>query len=74
MDDLISREAAFKDLPSAKAVNAVPVAHGRWIDENPDLYLNPRMRCSVCEQVEMPLVGWNYCPNCGAKMDKEASK
>lgn len=67
----VSPESVIKVIESIPAVDAVPVVHGKWIDENPDLYLNPRMRCSVCEQVEMPLVGWNYCPNCGAKMDKE---
>ena len=53
------------DMP---AVDAVPVVHGRWIDENPDISLDPRMRCSNCSRVEMPLIKWRYCPNCGAKM------
>ena len=55
-------------------VDAVEVVHGEWImviDEND------------CECIECPLCGeqfydgdndtfdkpWNYCPNCGAKMD-----
>ena len=48
-----------------------PVVHGRWIDENPDDYLDPRMRCSICTGVESPLLKWRYCPNCGARMDGE---
>lgn len=48
-----------------------PVVHGRWIDENLDDSLDPRMRCSICTGVESPLLKWRYCPNCGAKMDGE---
>ena len=53
------------------SVDAVSVVHGRWIDENPDNSLDPRMRCSICTGVESPLLKWRYCPNCGAKMDGE---
>ena len=61
-------EAAINN---ASTVDAVPVVHGLWIDENPDDSLDPRMRCSVCTGVESPLIKWRYCPNCGAKMDDE---
>lgn len=53
------------------ATDAEPVRHGRWIDVNPDSFWDPRMRCSICKQEEIPLSKWHYCPNCGAKMDKE---
>ena len=56
-------------IKSAPAVDAVPVIHGRWIEENPDDFLDPRMRCSICKEVESPLMKWRYCPNCGAKME-----
>lgn len=49
--------------------------HGKWtVDENhiEEVYTNPVI-CSACGQ-DMTL-GWGeftpYCPNCGAKMDKE---
>lgn len=58
----------IKDLPT---VNAIPVVYGRWIDENPDDPLDPRMRCSICTEVETPLIKWRYCPNCGAKIKEE---
>lgn len=65
---ILARRYGIKCLP---AVDAVPVVHGRWIDENPDDSLDPRMRCSICTGVESPLIKWRYCPNCGAKMDGE---
>ena len=46
-------------------IDAVPVVHGRWIDVRE--YCGDYM-CSNCET----LYGtnkFNYCPNCGAKMD-----
>ncbi len=49
----------------------VDVVHGRWIDENPDDFLDVRMKCSVCTAIESPLVMWRYCPVFGAKMDGE---
>lgn len=54
------------------------VKHGKWIDEQLDKFRKWKSTCSVC--------GWNgisnydsyvdiydfeYCPYCGAKMDKE---
>ena len=60
---------ALDRLCKVPVVDAMPVVHGRWIDENPGEYLDPRMRCSVCMAIEMPLIKWRYCPDCGAKME-----
>ena len=55
---------------------AVPSAQperkrGKWIDEAYDFIISGR--CSVCgweaHLYEDDVVGMNYCPNCGAKMD-----
>lgn len=69
--DWESHKEAIERIP---AVNAVPIVHGRWIDENSGDSLDPRMRCSICTGVERRLVKWRYCPNCGAKMDGRDSK
>ena len=81
MNDLISREEAIKavkfyetfcdpyprviealeDLPSVKP------RRGKWIDTNPDEYLDPRMTCDQCGNTET-LHKANFCPNCGADM------
>ncbi len=50
-------------------VDAVEVAHGRWIfgTANHREY----MKCSECLKSQTPTGVFTYCPNCGAKMDGE---
>lgn len=62
------REAPIVLKPNA---DTAQVVHGRWINENLDDFLDPRMRCSICAEIESPLIKWRYCPNCGAKMDEK---
>ena len=55
------------DIDVLPRVDAVEVAHGRWIDARE--YCGDYM-CSNCDA----LYGtnkFNYCPNCGAKMGLE---
>lgn len=40
---------------------------GRWLED--DIYYDFFWRCSKCDKRSD--VRWNYCPTCGAKMDKE---
>lgn len=61
---------AIKALPS---VDAEPVRHGRWLHE----YLSSTsgghyavIRCSNCLWQHL-IAETNFCPNCGARMDKE---
>ena len=46
-------------------IDAVEVVHGEWIE---DINL---VKCSVCREKHYFGERWNYCPNCGAKMDGE---
>ena len=52
-------------------VDAVPVAHGRW-EEADD---GDGVVCSVCREdfctIYLETERFNYCPNCGARMDGE---
>lgn len=49
-------------------IDAVPVVHGRWI-EKPYLFGTTRY-CSKCgDNYGMPHGVFNFCPNCGTKMD-----
>ena len=51
-------------------VDAVPVRHGKWIDRNGAIVAPfwERYECSECGARSD---NSNYCPNCGARMDKE---
>lgn len=45
---------------------------GKWVDVNtrilPDKLYKPK-KCSNCGKRKEKYVTWNYCPNCGAKME-----
>ena len=51
-------------------VDAVPVRHGKWIDRNGAIVAPfwERYECSECGARSD---NSNYCPNCGARMDKD---
>lgn len=49
------------------AADVAPVVHGWWIF-NDDWW---EFRCSLCGSHVGNIKKYNYCPNCGAKMDKE---
>ena len=57
-------------LREAPTVDAVEVVHGRWEWIGPYRYNDDGMigTCSVCKE-RLRLFAYNYCPNCGAKMD-----
>lgn len=60
----------------AHAEDVVPVRHGTWDDKKVAFYF----KCSECGCCVRSFAGdafldyaqtWNYCPNCGALMDKD---
>ena len=58
--------------PSA---DVAPVRHGRWEDSIDEWFGTDVYTCSKCRESYVLVEGtpkenlWNYCPNCGAKMD-----
>ena len=65
---------AMQVIDEYHAADVAPVRHGRWIDNgkspyNPEFYV---YECSTCgtKYQDIAPIG-RYCPNCGAKMDKE---
>ena len=65
---------ASLSLADVPTVDAVEVVHGRW----DKAYIAGYLKCSCCndafiykEWIESGK--WNYCPNCGAKLDGERS-
>lgn len=59
-------------------IDAVPVVHGRWIDNTKLIegYPDYRFNCSECDFTvwRARLDRSRYCPNCGAKMDLKEDK
>lgn len=66
----------FGDIPAA---DVAPVVHGQWIGIDSSFWkpthssdipvFRKTYRCSECRR--RTAIAENYCPNCGAKMDKE---
>ena len=69
-----------KVVNKAPTVDAVEVVHGRWDDTG--RYIFPdgsiAVRCTECgcalNMGEFEKYYWNYCPNCGAKMDGDGNE
>ena len=61
-------ETCIAVLEDAPAVDAEPVRYGKW----EIIYRNEAL-CSKCKMMRKigTQTGWNFCPNCGVKMDKE---
>lgn len=61
----------FDIISEIPAADVVPVVHGRWVYGEDD-----NIQCSICghdayTEGDYRQVKTNYCPNCGARMDKE---
>lgn len=67
--------AFIKDIP---AIDAVPVVHAEWkykVAYTPFVHISNLIYCTVCRKwIHRPDgVYFNFCPNCGARMDAEVS-
>lgn len=53
--------------------DAVEIKQGKWIYHPDDLFpAESTQECSICHEEEsISLCNENYCPNCGAKMDRK---
>lgn len=66
---------------SVPAEDVVPVVHGKWVrTKNVELDISRRLmncgtqyECSLCKRKAgyKQVRYYNFCPRCGAKMDKE---
>ena len=71
-DKLVSVDAMKSFIKNRPAADVAPVRHGRWVHEHMSEGYAWVM-CSECEAVIHKILinkRLNYCPNCGAKMDK----
>lgn len=70
-------------IDSAPSVDAMPVVHGRWLEERPNTYMR-KVKCSVCNgpapficksadyygrNMHGDFAKTKYCPCCGARME-----
>lgn len=56
-------------LLSIPAADVAPVVHGRWIEQEKYTF-GTMYDCSICgNRILDNGHSWNYCPNCGARMD-----
>ena len=58
---------------NAPTIDAEPTRHGKWIDVKGSNGKDYR-KCSECLHTQEITGLLNYCPVCGARMDKDASK
>ena len=69
-DALIEKfNEAVEEMPTA---DVAPVVHGRWIEQEKYTF-GVMYDCSICgDRILDNGHSWNYCPNCGARMDGDS--
>ena len=77
--NLLDREDVISSIENRLAADVAPVRHGRWEDKpNPQWRAYDIRYCSACgwsihkTKLRKSDLNWEYCPNCGCKMDLEA--
>ena len=70
--------AAFPEIRKLPAADVEPVRHGEWLRTDDDWSSLVTIQCSACGgewcfevDEDVQLLGYNYCPGCGCKMDLE---
>lgn len=69
-------DECFKTQPTA---DVEPVRHGRWVNcvdykKVDDVIYYGYTSCSACGKMQQYGYKTKYCPNCGAKMNKEVEE
>ena len=67
---LWTREQTYNAIFCLPTADVAPVRHGRWAETVTDGFLF--VSCSACG-FKTGRIDYNYCPNCGAKMDEGGS-
>ena len=66
----IDADVVISDIKGMKAADVAPVRHGRWLDvRDKRLFGEHYFLCSNCKSRNGLMIPFNYCPNCGSKMD-----
>ena len=64
----MTRSSLIDSIGKLPAADVAPVVHGRWVPTKAP-FMNECKDCSVCGYRTVWGHRYNYCPNCGAKMD-----
>ena len=65
----VALDSAINALRNAPSVDVAPVVHGRWIEQEKYTF-GTMYDCSICgDRILDNGHSWNYCPNCGCRMD-----
>ena len=65
---------AIKKMPKGIVADVAPVRHGRWVKQDKYAF-GTFYDCSICDNRILDTGrSWNYCPNCGAKMDGSSNE
>lgn len=62
------RNSAINAVNSAPTADVREVRHGKWVKR--DVFGEDPIECDCCGN-SVSVYGYDYCPNCGAKMDLE---
>lgn len=69
LNDLVSElNDKIVELVKSQSADVAPVRRGRWAETVTDGFLF--VSCSACG-FKTGRIDYNYCPNCGARMDGE---
>ena len=64
--EIVALKCFVEGIPAA---DVAPVRHGQWVEKEKYTF-GIMYDCSLCEDRILDNGHpWNYCPNCGAKMD-----
>ena len=69
-DDMLMSFEVRKTIIDAPSADVKPVLHGKWLSAGHDGW-SYYIRCTACNSLFGDMNKFKYCPNCGAKMDKE---
>ena len=75
-ESMLDYDAICEQIIQAPTIDAVEVVHGEWVQIGYDKAMD-RITCSVCKEYwnicDNDTETFNYCPNCGAKMDGDGN-
>lgn len=70
--DMISSEEVEQAIKDSPTVDAVEVKRGQWLNSHTVAFTEECSQCGFCVDWtgNGMLHNYNYCPNCGAKMEE----